>query len=124
MSKRAMLGWEAKHHPVVSRAAFAKRMARSFAIAGAFTALSLFGGMCGYHFLERLAWLDSFLNASMILGGMGPVDPVKTDAGKFFAGCYALYSGLFVIAAAGVLAAPIVHRMLHKFHAEAEKDKT
>ena len=85
--------------------------------------ISLLLGMCGYHFLEDLPWIDAFVNASMILGGMGPVDAVKTNAGKVFAGCYALYSGLIVIMAAGVLFAPLLHRMLHKFHAEADGEK-
>ncbi len=96
-------------------------MMRSLGIALAMIAVSLLAGVCGYHFLEDLPWLDAFLNASMILGGMGPVDPVKTPSGKLFAGCYALYSGLVVIATAGVLLLPVLHRLLHKFHAEAEK---
>ena len=81
--------------------------------------MSLAAGMCGYHFLEKLPWVDAFLNAAMILGGMGPVDPVKTGAGKIFAGLYALYSGLALITIAGLLLAPVVHRFLHKFHLES-----
>lgn len=80
--------------------------------------VSLAVGMCGYHFLEKLPWIDALLNASMILGGMGPVDPVKTDAGKIFASFYALYSGLAIISVAGLLLAPVVHRFLHKFHVD------
>ena len=79
---------------------------------------SLAVGMCGYHFLERLPWIDALLNASMILGGMGPVDPLKTSAGKLFASFYALYSGLAIISVAGLLLAPVVHRLLHKFHVD------
>jgi hypothetical protein len=114
-------GYEPKRHPVLPFSKFLQRLGRSAAIALAVIGCSLFLGMCGYHFLENLPWIDAFLNASMILGGMGPVDPMKTEAGKIFAGCYALYSGLIVIVIAGVLLAPLVHRMLHKFHAEEGK---
>lgn len=79
--------------------------------------------MCGYHYLENLPWLDSFLNASMILGGMGPVSDLKTDGGKLFAGSYALFSGLIFIVVAGMLFAPLVHRILHRFHFETEDEK-
>lgn len=119
-SKKPHRGFERKHHPVLSRRQFARRMVRSASLAAALIAVSLFGGVCGYHYLENLPWIESFLNAAMILGGMGPVDTLKTSAGKIFAGCYALYSGLIVIVSAGVLLAPLLHRMLHKFHAESE----
>ena len=79
---------------------------------------SLALGVCGYHILEGLPWIDSLLDASMILGGMGPVDPIRTTAGKLFASFYALYSGLAIISVAGLLLAPIVHRFLHRFHIE------
>ena len=121
MSSRGFFGYEAKHHPVLSRKGFAKRMAKSFALASALIALSLLAGMAGYHYLEDLPWIDAFLNAAMILGGMGPVATIQTDGGKLFAGFYALYSGLVVIVAAGVILAPVVHRMLHKFHAQADE---
>ena len=84
------------------------------------TVFALGIGMLGYHYLEQLSWLDSFLNASMILGGMGPVDALKTDAGKFFAGCYALFSGLIFLVVAGLLFSPAIHRLLHRFHFEAD----
>ncbi|MHB8679476.1 MAG: hypothetical protein ACYC7G_07050 [Rudaea sp.] len=80
--------------------------------------VSLFIGMLGYHMLEGLSWLDAFVNASMLLGGMGPVDPLHTTGGKLFAGLYALYCGFMVIAIAGIIFAPIVHRFLHRFHLE------
>ncbi len=72
--------------------------------------------MAGYHYLEQLPWLDAFLDASMILGGMGPVRPPETPGGKLFAGLYALYSGLVFLVTAGVLLAPVLHRAMHKFH--------
>jgi hypothetical protein len=76
--------------------------------------------MLGYHVFERLSWIDSFLNASMILGGMGPVEQPQTFAGKLFAGIYALYCGLALITAAGVIFAPVIHRLIHKFHVEKD----
>ena len=97
-------------------------MARWSAIAGAVVLGSLAIGVFGYHYFEDLPWLDSLLNASMILGGMGPVDPVKTRAGKLFASFYALYSGLALISIAGLVLAPIFHRFLHKFHIDNRRD--
>ena len=93
------------------------------AVAVGLIGLSLFGGMCGYHLLEELPWIDSFLNASMILGGMGPVDAMHTDSGKLFAGCYALYSGLLVVVVAGIIWAPVLHRVLHQFHATPPREE-
>jgi hypothetical protein len=89
----------------------------------ALIAVSLVIGMLGYHVFERLSWIDSFLNASMLLGGMGPVEQPQTYAGKLFAGLYALYCGLAVIAVAAILLAPIVHRFLHSFHLEGSRRK-
>jgi peptidoglycan/LPS O-acetylase OafA/YrhL len=105
----------------LSRQEFAKRMVKSLAIATSLIFLSLLAGMAGYHFLEDLPWIDAFMNAAMILGGMGPVAPIQTFGGKLFAGFYALYSGLVVIVAAGVIIAPVVHRMLHKFHSQTDE---
>ena len=89
--------------------------------------VSLGIGMTGYHFFENLPWVDAFVNAAMILSGMGPVATLQTNAGKIFAGCYALFSGLALIAILGIIFAPVVHRSLHKFHLEDEghlkKDK-
>jgi len=76
--------------------------------------------MLGYHWLEHMRWIDAFANAAMILSGMGPIDPLKTDGGKLFAGLYAIYSGLAVILIAGVVFAPVVHRFLHRFHLDAD----
>jgi hypothetical protein len=76
--------------------------------------------MFGYHFLEGYSWVDSFLNAAMLMGGMGPVNALRTDAGKVFAGIYAMYCGLIELIAIGLFAAPIFHRLLHHFHLEGE----
>jgi hypothetical protein len=104
--------------PVIPAHRFLVRLAHSGAIALALVAVSLFIGMLGYHFLEALSWIDAFLNASMLLGGMGPVHTPVTYGGKLFAGLYALYCGLAVILVAGVILAPIAHRFLHRFHME------
>ncbi|HUO78883.1 MAG TPA: hypothetical protein VMU00_01970 [Steroidobacteraceae bacterium] len=98
---------------------FARRIARHAAVAGALVGCSLALGMAGYHGFEGLPWIDAFLNSAMLLGGMGPVDALHTGAGKLFAGCFALYCGLVVIVAAGLLFAPFVHRLLHRFHLDA-----
>jgi hypothetical protein len=112
--------YERRHEPLLPRAAFLRRLGRHASIAAAIIVISLFAGMCGYHFLEGLSWTDAFLNAAMILGGMGPTNELHTVAGKVFAGIYALYSGLIVLVIAGVLFAPLFHRFLHHFHLEVE----
>ena len=96
-------------------------MAQTILMALALILVSLGIGMAGYHGFEKLSWLDSFENAAMILSGMGPVSPVNTDAGKFFAGCYALYSGLALVSTVALIFAPIFHRFLHKFHLPDDK---
>jgi hypothetical protein len=79
--------------------------------------------MLGYHELESLPWVDSFLNASMLLGGMGPVDMPHTEGGKLFAGLYALYSGMLFLVLAAMVLAPVFHRVLHRFHLEDVEDE-
>jgi hypothetical protein len=91
-----------------------------YALIAVASALGL--GIMGYHTSAGLTWIDSLLNASMILGGMGPVDPIHTTSGKLFASFYALFSGLFFIAVSGILLAPFLHRMVHRFHLE-DQDK-
>lgn len=112
--------YEHRGEPLVSRAVFIRRVLRHTAVALGLVGVSLLLGMAGYHFLEGLSWLDGFLNAAMLLGGMGPVDALRTPAGKLFAGFYALYAGLLFITVTGLLAAPVAHRLLHRFHWEAE----
>jgi hypothetical protein len=118
---RRLIGFEHRDQPVISRAAFARRLGRNFTAASLLIGVSLFGGMVGYHATEGMAWIDAFANASMILSGMGPLDAPKTFNGKLFAGLYALYSGLVLILASGVVLAPIAHRLLHRFHIPVKK---
>ena len=112
--------YEHVREPLISRGDFIRRVWSHGAIAVFAIGVALAIGVCGYHFLADLPWIDSLLNASMILGGMGPVDPLKSDAAKFFAAIYALFSGLFFIALMGFVLAPFAHRMLHRFHWEDE----
>ena len=111
-----------EHHtkPLLPRKVFYRRIVRNACWGALVVALSLGLGMVGYHGFEKLSWLDSFLNAAMILSGMGPAATLQTAGGKLFAGCYALYSGLALIAIVGIVFAPIIHRFLHKFHLEDE----
>ncbi len=103
--------------------AFLNRLLGQFLIALAVMAFSLLLGMAGYHFIEGLPWIDALLNAAMLLGGMGPVDELHTDAGKLFASFYALYSGMIFLVVAGLLLAPVFHRVLHHFHLEVTEDE-
>jgi len=108
--------YESRRHRPATRARFLRRLA---AHGGASTGLvlgSLVIGMWGYSHFEGLGWRDAFLNAAMLLGGMGPVEVPQTNGGKLFAGVYALWAGLIVIIAAGFLFAPVFHRIIHKFH--------
>jgi hypothetical protein len=84
--------------------------------------LALAMGMAIYHWVEGLPWTDAFLNAAMLLGGMGPVNSLHTVAGKWLAGFYALFAGLVFLVLAGVMIAPVVHHVLHRFHLETGED--
>jgi hypothetical protein len=108
--------YEPRKKPPISRMQFAARLGAHFLAASALLAFSLALGMVGYAYFERLPWVDAFLNASMLLGGMGPVNAPQTQAGKIFAGCYALYAGLVFIVTAALMFAPVVHRLMHLFH--------
>lgn len=115
--------FEHRHEPLLPRAAFVRRFLLHISAASLIILVSLGIGMLGYHDLEHLSWVDSLLNASMILGGMGPVNALQTREGKVFASFYALYSGIVFLAAAGLLIAPILHRFIHKFHLDmADED--
>jgi hypothetical protein len=103
---------------MLSRRQFARRVWLHFLLVAVVVLVSLLIGMAGYHFLAGFAWIDSFLNASMLLGGMGPIGDIATGSGKIFAGCYALYAGLILIASAAVLLTPVLHRVMHRLHME------
>jgi hypothetical protein len=112
--------FERKHEKLAPLSVFVKRMAVSAAMAGILIAVALLIGIMGYHHIARFDWVDSILEASMILGGMGPVNPLVTTGAKMFAAGYALFSGLVFIAIMGIVVAPITHRMLHQFHIDDE----
>src|SRR6185503_4797000 len=114
--------FEHRASPLLSRRKFYRRIARSLAFGAAIIGGSLAIGMAGYHVFEHLSWLEAFVNAAMILSGMGPLSPIQTNAGKGFAGCYALFSGVAFLSSVGVIFAPIVHRLLHRFHLESAKE--
>jgi len=117
----AVFRFEHRGKKVATRAEFAARLANNILIACLLIAISLAGGMAGYHMTAGLSWLDAFVNASMLLGGMGPVDTLHSGGAKLFAGLYALYCGLLVMITTGVVLAPIFHRVLHAMHAECEQ---
>ena len=114
--------YESHHVPPVPRAVFLRRLGGHFAASAVLVAGSLAIGIWGYQHFEHLAWRDAFLNAAMLLGGMGPVETPTSPGGKIFAGLYALYAGLVFLVAVGVLLVPVLHRMLHKFHWKTEGD--
>jgi hypothetical protein len=115
-----------EHHrqPLLTPKAFARRILLYMGIALGILLASLFIGILGYHFLGGLSWIDSMLNASMILGGMGPVNELTTDAAKIFASIYALFSGVVFLLAFAVILAPVVHRFLHRFHIDMDSRKS
>lgn len=113
--------YEPRTHPPIPRNRFLERVFLHFASAALLMLGSLLGGMAGYEYFEGLPWRDAFLNSAMLLGGMGPVDPPKTDSGKLFAGIYALYSGLVFLVVVALIFAPIVHRVMHRFHWQEDR---
>ena len=113
--------WERRGHALLPMPAFLRRVAFNLLLGTAFIAVSLAIGMEGYAYFEGMGPTESFLNASMILSGMGPASPLKTEPGKWFAGFYALYSGIAFLAVTALVFAPLLHRLLHRFHAD-EKD--
>lgn len=108
--------YEKKGDRLLTLPQFAHRMALALALTTAIVAISLLSGTLGYHYIAGLGWIDAVLNASMILTGMGPVDPMKDTASKLFASAYALFSGVVFLSAVAILLSPILHRIVHAFH--------
>ena len=122
--KPAPRGWwryERRADELAPRTVYFKRLLGSLVVALAVIVVALLIGIAGYHYLAGFNWIDSLLEASMILGGMGPVNPLPSDEAKIFVAIYALFSGLVVLALMGIMLSPVVHRVLHKFHVD-EKD--
>jgi len=113
--------YEPRHKKPISGRDFAMRVLHSAGLALPLVVISLAGGMVGYRSLEKMSWADAFVNAAMLLGGMGPVSELHSVAGKIFAGTYALYAGLIFLIATGLVLAPFFHRVLHVFHWEADQ---
>ena len=116
-----LIDFEHSHEPLLPLGQFWGRLLRSVLWAGGIISISLAIGVAGYHWLGDLGWVDSILNASMILGGMGPVDVLTSNAAKLFASGYALFSGVTLLTSVGVLLAPVVHRFMHHFHMDADE---
>jgi hypothetical protein len=112
--------FERQHEKLAPISVFVRRMVASVVMAGILITFALIIGILGYHFIAGFDWVDSLLEASMILGGMGPINPLHTTGAKMFASGYALFSGLVFIAVMGIVLAPVTHRMLHKFHIDEE----
>jgi disulfide bond formation protein DsbB len=118
----SLFQFEHRKAPLLPRDEFVGRLLRNAAIGAALILISLGVGMAGYHAFVHTDWTDSFLNASMILTGMGEITPLDTTAGKIFAGLYALFSGVAFLTIIGVLVAPVVHRFMHRFHLALDED--
>lgn len=121
--RRGPLGFEHRHEPLAPAHVFRRRLIKSGFVMLAVIAFSLLLGMAGYHWLGHIAsWVDCLYNASMILGGMGPVAELHDDGAKVFASFYALYSGIVLLASVGILLSPVLHRLLHRFHVETDEE--
>jgi hypothetical protein len=123
-SRKSAPGWfvyERRQDELAPRSIFIKRIVATMVVALALIAVALTIGIAGYHFIAGFNWVDSLLEASMILGGMGPVNSLPNDTAKIFASIYALFSGLIIIALMGIILSPVIHRVMHKFHVD-EKD--
>jgi len=114
--------YEHREQPLLSRPAFIRRLARRGRISLMLVLGSLAFGTIGFHLLSGLPWIDALLNSAMLLGGMGPVGDLGPTVGKLFATFYALYAGLVFLVVAGLLSEPVFHRVLHRFHLEADRD--
>lgn len=119
---RHFFGFEKRYDPLASPAVFSARLRRNGIWAMAVIAVSMIAGMAGYMAFENMSVVDAFVNAAMILSGMGPLTPLTTTGGKIFAGVYAIASGLLLFAIAGLILAPVYHRILHRFHVEEQPE--
>ncbi len=117
-----IIAFERLSEPLATRQVFAGRLVRSIVIGSLIVAAALFGGMAGYHAFEGLSWIDSFVNAAMILSGMGVLAAPVSIEGKLFAGLYAIFCGLVLIAATAIMFTPVIHRFLHQMHMDDEDD--
>ena len=115
--------FERRGEPLLPRRDYYRRLGRHVLIAVGLLLAGILVGMVGYHVLEGQSWTDAFANAAMILSGMGPLDPIRTPAGRIFAGFYAIVSGVAFLTTVGILLAPVVHRALHRFHLERRTPK-
>ena len=114
--------FEKRHEPLLPTNAFMHRLLQFGGLAFGLTLIWWGVGILGYHFLGNLGWVDSILNSAMILSGMGPVNPLASTAVKLFASVYAITSGVVFVAAMGILFAPTIHRVYHRFHLDVESD--
>jgi hypothetical protein len=122
LGSNPLVTFEHRSQPLLGRAAFLRRWARYAILALGLIMGSLALGMVGYRLFEGMSWLDAYLNAAMLLGGMGPVGELHHPAGKIFAGLYAMFSGLVLLVSVGVVLAPLFHRFLHRFHLDLAGD--
>ena len=117
-----MTRYESRHAPLAPRSVFLRRLGEVVALSAGLVVVSLAVGMWGYQHFEHLEWRDAFLNAAMLLGGMGPVEAPATPGGKLFAGFYALYAGLILLVSVGIMLTPVFHRLMHRFHLEEQDE--
>jgi|ERR1035437_9312881 hypothetical protein len=118
-----MIKYEHKSKPLLSKKKYYKRLINNILLSVLFLLLSLAIGIGGYMYFGKLSFVDSVLNASMILGGMGPVDILHSDSAKYFASFYALYSGITLISSVGIIFSPIIHRMMHRLNLETDNEE-
>jgi hypothetical protein len=123
-AEASIIMYERRGQPLLDRRGFARRLMRHMSLSASVLLIALGIGVLGYRLVAGLTWVDAVLNASMILGGMGPVDPILSTGGKLFAAAYALFSGVVFLVAAGVFVAPLLHRVLHHFHLEIDEAQT
>jgi hypothetical protein len=117
-----VLRFEGRNQPLLSRGRFLLRLARSLRAAAAIVAVALLVGVLGYRFVAGLAWVDAIHQSAMILTGMGPVNPMTSDGAKLFSSGYALLSAVVFVLSASIVTAPLIHRLLHRFHLQTDRD--